>query len=141
MKKYSLALAAGVLFFAACSSNNNANNQAAIDSMANAKAAAMQNNMAAHNDSMINAVAKAKADSMEMAKHMETMGARKEGHGTSTHRSNHDAPTQAAPPQPSNSKDDKFNRLGGNVNNNSTQPNQQSTQTKDDKFNRLNGGK
>jgi len=67
MKKRALLLflAGGTIAFTACSSNSNqANNQALVDSLANAKAAVIQAQMSAKNDSIINAKANEKASAM-----------------------------------------------------------------------------
>ncbi len=64
MKKYaSLLLAAATMAVASCGSNQSANTQAQIDSLAAARADSMAAAMKVQNDSTINAMAKMKADS------------------------------------------------------------------------------
>jgi|GEM_PF-4931143 len=129
MKKQILLLAGSALILASCGSNNNANQQAAdqakIDSITKANAALQEAANKQKNDSTINAMAKAKADSMEAAKHEPAAK-----HATASHKK-----TEVASPAPvQTAQDTKFqNRQQGNANPTISPAEQQA---QDDKFKR-----
>ena len=71
MKKYAILFVAGsIIAFASCGDDNNTATQEQIDSIANARTAAMEAELKAQNDSLINAMAMMKADSAARADSM-----------------------------------------------------------------------
>ena len=112
MKKQILLLAGSALILASCGSNNNnqQNEQAKMDSIANANKALQDQINQKKNDSTINAMASAKADSIEKA---DAASKEKEHAGTKTTHTKTTTTTTTKettpPPPPHNPKDDRFN--------------------------------
>ncbi len=141
MKKQILLLAGSALILASCGSNNNnqANEQAKIDSITKANAALQDQMNKAKNDSTINAMAKIKADSIELANKAAAKPEASAKHHEHKAKEPVAAPTPAPPPPPvKTAQDNKFDsRQPGNQSKPTLTPEQQKAQ--EDKFNRRGG--
>jgi len=133
MKKYAILILAGsIIGFASCGDDSNTTTQEQIDSIANARSAAMEAEMKAQNDSLINAMAMMKADSAARADSMARISV---SSTTTTRTTTTTKVVKPATPKPTTTKsrqEEKFESRG-----NPTAPiTEEKKKEQEDKFNR-----
>jgi hypothetical protein len=131
MKKYAFLLLAGsIIGLSSCGDDSNTTTQEQIDSIANARSAAMEAELTAKNDSLINAMAMMKADSAARADSLAALKAGRPVTTTKTRTTTKPATTKTTTTK--SKQEEKFDSRG----NANTPISEEKKKEQEDKFNR-----